>query len=209
MDHSLTTRDRPSCSRCQNLRTECQYEAEEGESRWSALRRRNQVLEQERDQLRELLNFVQTMPEPDAAEVFRHIRMSSYDDVFILLRQIKEGIPAIQPNLGSLPPPNTQGPEQRLPPIQAILGDTTRVMPPAHLTQSHSLSSEDSRGSSISELAYPGQHHIVPAMEARLHPRPHSRSIGPPGLSLSSEESAGSIGSATIDPTRPYASPTP
>ncbi|EME83268.1 uncharacterized protein MYCFIDRAFT_215244 [Pseudocercospora fijiensis CIRAD86] len=199
---------RPACSRCQNLRTECQYEAEEGESRWSALRRRNQVLEQERDQVRELLAFVQARPEPEAQDIFQRIRTSNYDDVFALLRQIKEGVIGLPPHqaMGPLPPPATTGVD-RLPPIQTILDVPTRGMTPNHLSHSHSLSSEDSgRASSIPEIPnaqIPLYHAIEPSLRGHQHPTPFSAHLP----SLSSEESTGSVGSTSLDPSKPYQTP--
>lgn len=212
---------RPACSRCQNLRTECQYEAEEGESRWSALRRRNQILEQERDQIRELLAFVQMRPEPEALEIFQRIRTSSYDDIFTLLRQVQDNSYASQPNLQhTTMPPATSGSDQRLPPIQTILDVSSQqpVLPSpgyAHhsnhalLVHSHSVSSDDSRKSSIPEYT-PGPHgaplphlHVLSTLEPSLHPSQQHASHHPvhtPPLvggkpSLSSEDSTGSMSS--------------
>ncbi|KAK3074868.1 hypothetical protein LTR53_002322 [Teratosphaeriaceae sp. CCFEE 6253] len=82
---------RPTCSRCRTLHTDCAYEAEEGESRWSALRRRNKLLETERTELRELISYLQTSPEPEARDIFQRIRSGGPDHVFALLRQIREG----------------------------------------------------------------------------------------------------------------------
>ncbi|KAI5367450.1 Putative zn(2)-C6 fungal-type DNA-binding domain-containing protein [Septoria linicola] len=226
---------RPSCSRCQNLRTECQYEAEEGESRWSALRRRNQILEHERDQIRELLAFVQTRPESEAMDIFQRIRTSSYDDIFLLLRQIRDGPYGIQPNLqqhiahqGPTPPQAGAVIDHRLPPIQAILDVSSRtgLNSPGHahhnglpthvnLVHSHSLSSDDSRTSSVPEYT-PGP---PPTLQPSLHQplpqhAPHQSTHPPPLVgpkpSLSSEESTGSITSTTgysMDPSKPYQTP--
>ncbi|KAK3075023.1 hypothetical protein LTR53_002058 [Teratosphaeriaceae sp. CCFEE 6253] len=83
--------ERPTCSRCRTLHTDCAYEAEEGESRWSALRRRNKLLETERTELRELITYLQTSPEPEARDIFQRIRSGGPDHVFALLRQIREG----------------------------------------------------------------------------------------------------------------------
>jgi hypothetical protein len=66
--------NRPDCSRCQALHTKCGYNAEEGETRWSALRRRNRELERERDEARDLIAHMQSRPQPAAQEIFRHIR---------------------------------------------------------------------------------------------------------------------------------------
>lgn len=233
----LTTfHHRPSCSRCQNLRTECQYEAEEGESRWSALRRRNQILEQERDQIRELLAFVQMRPEPEAMEIYQRIRTSSYDDIFTLLRQVRENSYGIQPNLQHIPP-TTTGIDQRLPPIQTILDVSSRPAMPGpghaqamghpnhpHLVHSHSLSSDDSRNSSVPEYtpgppSAPPPQQLLSTLEPTLHPSqqhlPHHPVHTPPlpgsKPSLSSEDSTGSMSSNAgygVDPSHnPYRTP--
>ncbi|CAK3750757.1 Hypothetical predicted protein [Lecanosticta acicola] len=150
-----------ACSACRrrksrNLRTDCHYEAEEGESRWSALRRRNQILEAERDHVRELMYLVQTRPEAEALEIFQRIRQTSYDDLFLLLRRLKDSTGdaaiAVAPHVPGLAHP-VSGPEQRLPPIQTILDPKARSHQPPHLAHSQSLSSEDSRGSSVGNSA--------------------------------------------------------
>ncbi|KAK4627322.1 Nitrogen assimilation transcription factor nit-4 [Fulvia fulva] len=208
---------RPTCSRCQNLRTDCHYEAEEGESRWSALRRRNQILEAERDQLRELMAFVQNRPEAEAQDIFQRIRSSSYDDVFMLLRAIKDGAMNMQQppsamtamNVPGLPTA-ASGVDQRLPPIHAIFDHPRRPSPPAHLVHNHSLSSEDSTGSMPSELATnmstpvpgagPPPVHRAPlnTLEPSLQQHPHGYMRGTPAT-LSSEESTSSVLSTSLD----------
>ena len=213
---------RPTCSRCQNLRTDCHYEAEEGESRWSALRRRNQILEAERDQLRELMAFVQKRPEPEAQDIFQRIRTSSYDDLFMLLRAIKDGamnmqqLPATMTamNVPSLPTA-VSGVDQRLPPIHAILDHPRRTSPPAHLVHNHSLSSEDSTGSVPTELTTntstpvagggPPPAHRTPlnTLEPSLQHHAHGYMRGTPAT-LSSEESTSSVVSTALDvPPKP------
>lgn len=71
---------RPACSRCQALHTECGYNAEEGESRWSALRRRNRTLERERDEARDLIAQLHSRPELEAQEIFHRLRTTSHSD---------------------------------------------------------------------------------------------------------------------------------
>ncbi|SMY18987.1 unnamed protein product [Zymoseptoria tritici ST99CH_1A5] len=210
---------RPACSRCQNLRTECQYEAEEGESRWSALRRRNQVLEAERDQVRELLSYVQTRPEQEAMEIFQRMRQSNYDDIFILLRHLKDSAMGMAPGgMGQILPPGSSAGVERLPPIQAILDVPGRNMTPTHLTQSHSMSSEDSRSSSVPDLTggMPSQRsHHYDTLEPTLYPNHPSQQQHhpqilqqhqqqhhngmPPPISYSSEESSASLNSTSMD----------
>jgi len=88
----LTFGDRPVCSRCQALRSECVWEAEEGESRWSALRRRNQLLETERIELRELLSHLRSRPPPEAAEIYHRLRtLSDDEDILTILYQVRDG----------------------------------------------------------------------------------------------------------------------
>ncbi|KAK0256310.1 hypothetical protein LTS09_008841 [Friedmanniomyces endolithicus] len=174
--------ERPSCSRCHTLRTDCAYEAEEGESRWSALRRRNQILETERTELRELISYLQTRPEPEAQEVFQRIRSGGPDDIFALLRQLREGneshsmqdIQTQRPQAARNQEPSHSPPasNQRLPPISTMFevsGSYTR--PPLTLpmmqsasgpqgpssARSHSSRSQSSQSgaSDTSSLDYP------------------------------------------------------
>ncbi|OQN95121.1 hypothetical protein B0A48_18863 [Cryoendolithus antarcticus] len=82
---------RPSCARCQALNTTCQYQVEAGESRWSALRRKNHDLERERDNYRILMSLIQSRPEAEAQEIYRHIRANNHGgDVGALLHAIRE-----------------------------------------------------------------------------------------------------------------------
>ncbi|KAK5112548.1 hypothetical protein LTR85_011240 [Meristemomyces frigidus] len=115
---------RPSCSRCQTLRTDCAYEAEEGESRWSALRRRNQILETERAEVRELMTMMQTATEGEALEIFNRIRGGGYEDVLNILRQAREG------ELPPSPVHQSFSNEQRLPPIRTMFEITDAARPP-------------------------------------------------------------------------------
>ncbi|EME46540.1 hypothetical protein DOTSEDRAFT_51990 [Dothistroma septosporum NZE10] len=207
---------RPTCSRCQNLRTDCHYEAEEGESRWSALRRRNQVLEAERDQLRELMAFVQNRPETEAQDIFQRIRSSTHDDLFMLLRAIKDGAMNMQQpsaNMTAMGVPSlptaASGVDQRLPPIHAILDHQRRASPPTHLVHNHSLSSEDSTGSIPTELttntSTPVPGGVPPAhraplntLEPSLQQHSHGYMRNAPAT-LSSEDSSSSKISTSMD----------
>lgn len=69
---------RPVCSRCQKLQVECIYNAEQGESRMSALRRKNSALERERDEAQDLITQIRSRPELEAQEVYRHIRENTH-----------------------------------------------------------------------------------------------------------------------------------
>ncbi|KAL1583616.1 hypothetical protein WHR41_07789 [Cladosporium halotolerans] len=70
---------RPSCSNCQKRDVDCQYSTEEGETRWSALRRRTNVLQQERDKFLELLQLLRCCPEGNAPDILRCLRDSPRD----------------------------------------------------------------------------------------------------------------------------------
>jgi hypothetical protein len=66
------------CSRCQALHTECEHNAAEGESRWSALRRRYHTLERERDEARDLIAQMQSRPEAEARKIYHRIRNKTH-----------------------------------------------------------------------------------------------------------------------------------
>ena len=72
---------RPRCSRCTTLQTRCLYDANEGESRWQALRRRNRVLESKQAEIRELLQHLRTCPESEALVTLKFIRTTTHEDV--------------------------------------------------------------------------------------------------------------------------------
>ncbi|GAB1730658.1 hypothetical protein NU195Hw_Modified_258t2 [Hortaea werneckii] len=140
---------RPACSRCQTLQTSCEYEAEEGESRWSALRRRNKILETERAEMHELLTYLQSRPEVEAREIFNRIRSCGPEDVFNLLREIREQGIAPSPTA----PPDC---EHRLPSINSLFevsgasvcAPQPALWPPSlPLSYSSGSMSEQSRGS--------------------------------------------------------------
>lgn len=67
------------------------YEAEEGESRQRALRRRIANLDDKLEEVKELLSFVQARPEGEAQEIFQRIRANNFEEIFTILRQAKDG----------------------------------------------------------------------------------------------------------------------
>lgn len=167
--------------------------------------------------------FVQNRPEAEAQDIFQRIRNSNYDDVFMLLRAIKDGAMNMQQppatmttmNVPSLPTAGS-GVDQRLPPIHAILDHPRRGSPPAHLAHNHSLSSEDSTGSMPNELTTntttpvpgggPPSSHRTPlnTLEPSLQHHSHGFMRGTPAT-LSSEESSSSVVSTSLDvPSKPY-----
>ena len=85
--------DSPACLTCQALDKECEYKTEEGESRWSALNRKNNTLETERDEVRGLLALIRSLPEPEAQVIFRRIRLSTDSmDLGLLSQQIRDDV---------------------------------------------------------------------------------------------------------------------
>lgn len=88
-------RNRPTCMRCRSLDTECYFSTEEGESRWSALRRKNHVLLRERDEARELVALIHSRPRVGAEELYRDIRGDTHsDDIGTLIRKVLEAFNA-------------------------------------------------------------------------------------------------------------------
>jgi len=105
---------RPSCTRCRTLKTECIYEAEEGESRWSALKRRSQCLEYECSNIRMLLDQLRSTSGPEALDLFHRIRNNGYEGLLRQMQLAKEGKPS--------PDVWVQGSssDQQLPPISTV-----------------------------------------------------------------------------------------
>lgn len=142
---------RPACSRCQALDTECVYEAEEGESRWSALRRKTKDIQGERDELREILAYLQSQPEADAYELLHRLRSSSApDDLPSILQQIRE-------RRSSTSTPTAAGGQTRLPPIRSLLegSEASTSLPGSGQLRRTSLASD---GSSSYESSLSGGH---------------------------------------------------
>jgi hypothetical protein len=82
-------RKQPVCGRCQSLDLECEYAIGPADkSRKAALQRRLGEVEDERDNLRELLNLIQTQPDDEAGEIFRRLRANR--DPLIILQSIRQ-----------------------------------------------------------------------------------------------------------------------
>ncbi|OQN97122.1 hypothetical protein B0A48_17218 [Cryoendolithus antarcticus] len=120
---------RPSCTRCQALNTTCQYQVEAGESRWSALRRKNHDLERERDNYRTLLSLIQSRPEAEAQEIYRHIRSNHHGgDIGALIQAVREASISKEPSpltrMESAPHPATTRGDiamVNLPPLRSVV----------------------------------------------------------------------------------------
>ncbi|KAM0716502.1 hypothetical protein Q7P37_007947 [Cladosporium fusiforme] len=78
---------RPSCSRCAKRGAICQYDVEPDTSRSISIRRKNETLQSENDQLRSLLDYIRTRSEVESMEIYRRVRAAVDPlDVVELLR---------------------------------------------------------------------------------------------------------------------------
>ena len=89
--------------------------------------------------MRELMNYLQTRPEPEAQEIFQRIRSSGYEDALGLLRQLREGeLPSPGGTFSGQPPAflyqtsssSSGSGEQRLPPIRSMFDVSGASVPP-------------------------------------------------------------------------------
>ncbi|KHO01502.1 Zn(2)-C6 fungal-type DNA-binding domain protein [Metarhizium album ARSEF 1941] len=85
--------ERPTCDRCLRNNTSCQYDADVGESRSSALKKKYGALEKETGQLRKevhelkrLYEYIGASSEDEAYRVFQHIRASGNNNPIDALR---------------------------------------------------------------------------------------------------------------------------
>jgi hypothetical protein len=67
--------EQPTCERCKVLDLPCEYAVGPADkSRKAALQKRLDLIEHERNDLRDLLDLIQTRPDDEAAEIFRRLR---------------------------------------------------------------------------------------------------------------------------------------
>lgn len=79
----------PVCGRCQSLHLECEYAmGPSDKSRKAVLQKRLEDTELERDELRNLLDLLQTQPDDEANEIFRRLRTNR--DPFVTLQSIRQ-----------------------------------------------------------------------------------------------------------------------
>ncbi|KAK5168106.1 uncharacterized protein LTR77_006674 [Saxophila tyrrhenica] len=144
---------RPVCSRCSALKTHCTYEAQEGESRWSALRRRKKDVESDKDDLTELLTYLRDAEEPEATDVFHQIRSSGFDNILRVIRHARQDGHSIATSPLSQAASPGMSHQQRLPSIRSMLDTTgstegnTGPAPPTAPRRVPSMSSDGSAGS--------------------------------------------------------------
>lgn len=110
----------------------------------------------ERDELREILTFLQSQPEADALEIFHRIRSSSVQESWpTILQDIRERRSAT--STGGTGTPSTNPNETRLPPIRSMIGVPEVVTSPTGSSQIRraSLASDGSgSGSYASSSGY-------------------------------------------------------
>jgi len=78
---------RPSCNRCAKRGHVCEYDVEPDTSRSISMRRKNESLQSELDQLRTLLDYIRNRSEVESMEIYRRVRTAADPmDVVELLR---------------------------------------------------------------------------------------------------------------------------
>ncbi|KAK4495006.1 hypothetical protein PRZ48_013333 [Zasmidium cellare] len=81
---------RPTCTRCLKGKLSCYYDVEEvGTTHHTAVKRKHEAIQSEKDQLLELYGYIQSRASPEVEEIVRQIRSKS--DPFSVLRFIQEG----------------------------------------------------------------------------------------------------------------------
>ncbi|GAB7335552.1 hypothetical protein MBLNU13_g07890t1 [Cladosporium sp. NU13] len=122
----------PVCSLCQASGRECEYNTGEGETRWAALQRKNRELERERDEARELLALIQSLPDAEAQVIFRRVRLHAQSmDIGVFVQQVRKDMesgvctePGQQQLLRQLPSSNLGSETSSsvtLPPLRSVI----------------------------------------------------------------------------------------
>ncbi|KAF6824173.1 Nitrogen assimilation transcription factor nirA 5 [Colletotrichum musicola] len=68
------TGTRPVCFRCSSQGLDCEWDTEPDTTRLKSLRRRNEELEKENEDLREFISFLYSRPRDEALEIFNWLR---------------------------------------------------------------------------------------------------------------------------------------
>lgn len=153
----LTQLCRPTCSRCVALTTECIYDAEQGESRWGALKRHASIIETERNQLFEILRFVQLASDAEAMALLQRIRSAVDQHWSSILDYVRERgnsheqtLVAATVTVGSTAAGSSA--QTRLPPISTLFetSDASQRSDPPTRRRGASVGSEGSGNSAAS-----------------------------------------------------------
>ncbi|KAH3912744.1 hypothetical protein HBH56_118810 [Parastagonospora nodorum] len=131
---------RPVCTCCSQKDTECVYELGPNEKPSQAMKRKNEEMQGELSNLRQLYDFLRLRPEQEAMEIFRRIRSNSADTspssrIRELADFVRHGDPPSRQS--PYPPPSPYQPDMAksvtLPPIRIALDS------PSSNLDSHSL----------------------------------------------------------------------
>ncbi|KZF20194.1 hypothetical protein L228DRAFT_24053 [Xylona heveae TC161] len=107
---------RPTCSICLRKGSECEYAAEPDESRVAAIKRKNEMLQRELGEMKEIYSYLQTKPEPQVLALLHRIRSTpDFASVLQMVRELEQQPP--QPSRSASYP---QTPIT-LPPIRSLL----------------------------------------------------------------------------------------
>ncbi|KAF6829621.1 Nitrogen assimilation transcription factor nit-4-like protein 7 [Colletotrichum plurivorum] len=68
------TGTRPVCFRCSTQGLDCEWDTEPDTTRLESLRKRNEELERENEDLREFISFLYSRPREEALEIFNRLR---------------------------------------------------------------------------------------------------------------------------------------
>jgi hypothetical protein len=79
--------NKPSCGHCMKKGAICEYDVDPGVTRLETVRRKNDALQREVDQLRELFGYIRTCPEVEAKQVYRQLRTANGLQDLIRLRE--------------------------------------------------------------------------------------------------------------------------
>lgn len=101
------------CSRCATSNQECIYESDVGIPRTQALKRKNEVLNEDNDKLRYIVQGLRYGSEQEAAEILRRIR--STKDAEEAVAAINEAALLVKPSWADLPAFSPLEPGQRPP----------------------------------------------------------------------------------------------
>ncbi|KAF2021291.1 hypothetical protein BU24DRAFT_18465 [Aaosphaeria arxii CBS 175.79] len=134
---------RPICTCCTQKDTECIYELGPNEKPSQAMKRKNEEMQGELSNLRQVYDFLRLRPEQEAMEIFRRIRSDPPDSltptqhIQDLADFVRHGDPSLQ---HSLPPSLAHRPESlTLPPLRMALDSSSND--PSILSSNFSIGS--------------------------------------------------------------------
>jgi len=82
---------RPVCTPCRSRSTECQYETQPDETRYTAIKRRTDNLEKEAQDYREVLTNFRVRSEEEAQQLLQHLRTTKTFNIGAVLDVLRKG----------------------------------------------------------------------------------------------------------------------